>query len=574
MRGGNCTIPVGPCRAFATTNTAEKDYQFNSRFTPSEKEFREGIFHGGETGFSRGSDPCKEFMYVFGPSFGHTGVYNACDAHGYNQALRRLTGVRKPGEYQDGVLLHDLLIANQRTVLQYCPLISDYVSLIEARIAYGLSDMHERETLWANTPMPKRALRLSCQRNIDDEGRRLEYLRVHTVKAAFKRGEILPPDKYPRMIVDLGAESSSAAAPLIDPIKSAMAEPTHIGSLDLRFVASPIQSELDEAFQAVLNNPGMVHRFFSDDSILGADCSDGRLLCNVDISAADASYYEPIFELVERLLKADPSGHEQADAVLAQLRHPLTIVNPDKPSERIILRPRSPYGRFTLVDGEPAQTFYLDPGIYLASGSILTTITNNTGNACGTLVASMEYRPSMTKAEVKDLLVRSYARAGMLVTIEECHHVEDLQFLKHSPFYSDGRLGHFLNLGVFFKGFGTYCGELPGTTAQLRDWESRARAFNSDVIKSYVHAGDHCILRALRTKIISDSCVSMDLRGSSSLETPIQSLCARYGVSELDLLDLSDMIVEADVGDRIFHIVIDRVMLVDYGFTPMAEYLP
>jgi len=180
----------------------------------------------------------------------------------------------------------------------------------------------------------------------------------------------------------------------------------------------------------------------------------------------------------------------------------------------------------------------------------------------------------MTKAAVKDLLVRSYARAGMLVTIEECHNVEDLQFLKHSPFYSNGQLGHFLNLGVFFKGFGTYCGELPGTTSRSRDWESRARAFNSDVVKSYVHAGDHCILRAFRTKIIQDSCVSVNLRGSSNLETPIQSLCLRYGVDELDLLDLSNMIVEADIGDRIFHTVVDRVMFVDYGFSPMAEYLP
>jgi len=511
--------------------------------------------NGCEPDFTHYSDfVSKEFMFMHGPSFGHAGVFNAKCSRGMTLALRRLTSVRKPGEMCGGVSLHEYLIQRQLEMRQKYPILDTFVETLSLRYTFGLTDVEMRERGWVISPNPKRGLRICADRALDDEGRRFDNVRVRNgvTTAKFKTGEINKSDGWPRMIDDLTVEGSSVAGYIMDNVKTLMSEEYLLGEFSSRFIKTPSSSEICEAFSSVLNGASVVHRYFSDDSIVGVKCLDGRLICNVDISSADLSYYEPVFELLEKLLKCDPSAHVAIDGVMKQLTLPVRITNPEDASERVTLFPQG--------------------GRYLKSGSTLTTLTNNIGNAAGMLIFYTRWTPLITMKEAEDLLVESYREAGMIITVERCENPEDLQFLKHSPQITDDVVECFLNLGVFFKGFGTFHGELPRTLVGARDWESRGRAFNSDVVKSYVHAGDHVITSAFRTKIMAYGDDSLETQGCGGFKIHTSTLCRRYNIEVTDLEELADMIVMSDIGDRIYHDVVDAVMLKDYSFKWGVDY--
>jgi len=517
---------------------------------------------GGEPVFRHAPDyVSKEFVFVHGPSFGHTGVINAGCAYGMTLALRRLTSTRKPGEMYGGTTLHQHLIDRQYSMMQENPCLGVYIHEMRARMRFSVDAPRERELLWAFAAHKKKMLRILAEITMEQEGGLLDKTRVRNnrTKGKFKKGEINKCDGWPRMIVDLTVEGSTVAGFLIDAAKDSMAVEYANGVFSSRFVQTPTSEDLIESFHSVLNGPPVVHRYFSDDSIVGVDCVDGRLFANIDISSADLSYYDPIFDMVESILRADSSTDHEVDSLMRQLELPVVVHNPEDPSERVTLT---------------AQPFNGGKGRYLSSGIVLTTLTNNVGNSSGMLIFQSRWHRQLTRAQAVEMLVSSYRDAGMLITVEVCQRVEDLQFLKHSPTYVGGECRVFLNLGVFMKGFGTYFGELPRTRSGERDWASRAREFNSDVVRSYVHAGDHCITRAFRTKIVGGMAPTVELRGCGGYDIPTLSLCSRYDVEEHEMEELAHMIYCADIGDRIFHTVVDKVMSKDYGFQPLAEYSP
>jgi len=270
----------------------------------------------------------------------------------------------------------------------------------------------------------------------------------------------------------------------------------------------------------------------------------------MDISACDGSHYKNVFEVLYASIK-NPLYQKDIDKTFAQLKEKIYLYSTDyKYKTHIKLRDRDDY--------------------VLLSGSTLTVITNNTANVGIAMKFGelLENRGDCTMQQAEDLLSEAATLMGYIVKCKAIgNDFEKLTFLKHSC-TKDGRL--FLGLGVLIRNFGRFVGDLPGRG----DLRKRARVFNSDVVKSYIHAGNHIITEAFRSKIISETMVTKNHRylestkekGVSDDYIETFELCKRYDCSVSELEVLAQCIRTADVGQVIKLPIIDKIMKVDYGY--------
>jgi len=469
---------------------------------------------------------------------------------GIRAATRRITCVREPDSH--GV--HEQLLHNQnciRTTLR--GEIPQWLRWFRHKLMVLSQDLEvdvvAMRNAWADTPHAKRMLRLRARFAVWSHGRN-RGTRLRAIEYKCKTGELLALEKYLRGIGDLGTPASSVLAYYMDTVKMAFSEPFELYGGVAEFIKVPESDLMRYVFTSLWTPPQDVYfPYFSDDSCIAVKCTDGIFRSNVDIKACDGSNYGQPFRLLKEAMKVDTRFYQDIDDCFQQLEEPCFIRNPGG-KERIQFTPIGPV---------------------LYSGSVLTTSVNNMANTLIFMSFMRLYRQRRpTVAECEGMLRDAASLVGYIVKVAPCQYMEELQFLKHSPSLVDGLVVPWLNVGVWLRGFGSFRGDLPGKTKT--PIETRARIFNSDVIKSYVHAGEHAIHDAFNSHKIADS-FNQDFEqfrpktvSGNNTRIPTDSIARRYGCRADEIEELASMIHDCDIFQRIAHPVIDKIMAADYGY--------
>jgi hypothetical protein len=531
-------------------------YKFNYRFLVSKKN----KFWQDSDVFFRGCTEKKkhkeEYRGVFGPCFVSLSSLFKNDKNGIKGAVRRVTSVRKP----EVLGLHDHLVDNQvRNVHGRNFGIQFWLDTFRTNLSQLIPDIDSTvwRDLWANAPHDKRPLRRRAMKSLFYHSSQLDT-RVDSIEYKCKTGEILPQDKYMRAIGDLTCPGSTVFGYFIDCVKATFALPfTYLGGT-AQFIKSPDLEILRTVFSSMMKPLGPVFYYFSDDSVVSIPCVDGTLTANMDISSADGSNYWPVFWLLRCAMTIDPRFEVDLKAVFDQLGLPMYVHNPQDYSESI---------KFTPI------------GPVLYSGSVLTTITNNMANMLIFLAFMTRYRRDMTKQQAHEALVAAARDVGYIVTLEVCTSYHNIQFLKHSPcINTNSQVDAVLNLGVILRGFGSTTGDMifhasPFLRKLLRfvpiSW--KARLFNSEVVRSRVHSGNHCIMDAFREKITFFRCpiktdISHVVAGRQLGYIDAQELGTRYSLTIAEIDELAYLIRSAGIGDFVKSPILDRIYKVDYSY--------
>lgn len=435
--------------------------------------------------------------------------------------------------------------------------LQQYKKWFYSRIEYQSEDtLYE---YWVNKPHVKKKLRVRkflensdrCNDNYDDR---------KPVGFKPKPHELLNEGKK-RAVGDLGQTRTNRTAWCFDSFKHAMSGTYEHGNYKFTFVDSPRTEVLQRTFTDLLTvDSGKLHFvFYSDDGAIAVHCSDGLLLFNTDLKQCDGSHFGTFLEMVEDFLSSDDKGSEHVftgavRTAYGYLKCPMEVIHPESRKKRILYE-------------------FTTPRMY--SGFAGTTITNNFANLCiGFCLQRRLPNPgSITKSQLIAIFERSAADAGYICHLDICQSPEDLQFLKHSPVRcEDGHYVPTMNLGVYLRGFGTFPGDLPGRGS----YETRARAFISDVVRARDNWGNHSFNDAFAHLKIDHAVkfgrnhaygVAFELKrmGDAGERIPLSSLCNRYRISEDDLRELCGAISNSNVGCAINLPIVQAIYRKDYG---------
>jgi len=491
----------------------------------------------------------KEYRTVFGPHFRtNTQMYH-CNNDGIRGAVRRITSTREP----ENIGLHDTLIENQRGIVgRLGDVLVDWKNWFRNNLSFVTSSKFDATTernLWCYKTHPKKQLRIAAKMQLIQYGCN-KHNRVKRVEYKCKSGELLPPNKYLRAIGDLTTPGSTALGYYMDWVKECFEKEYTVGNSQCVFVKTPDHDKLQNVFNKLMYQQGLFFCFFSDDSCLSVECSDGRLMANLDISACDGSNFSPVFEILKDVMTVDSRYVQDIKDGFKQCMKPCVVHSEDW-SEKVILTPTEHV---------------------LYSGSVLTTSINNMANTLIFLhLIRLLNGRTLLKEQVKRLIVQASSESGFILKVDECADYSDLQFLKHSPALVNGVVIPYLNIGTMLRGFGTCVGELPGKSKL--GLNLRARIFNSDVVKSYKHVGEHAVHDAFNVHIIKKSFgliidPSATWRSTNHFETriPTSELCKRYKFKDVEMEELCHIIGSAMIGQRISSKLIDCIMNKDYGY--------
>lgn len=552
-----------PFKAHTNDAVTGKLYQFNGRFTVESHSpgvwndtTKEVSFNpvppGGAGGLS------KHYRSVFGPCFGARNQMPSMCNDGIVGGIYRLICARKPEVHG----LHDSLRVNQYTMYtRLGGLIGVWTAWFQTELrriwSSEVRDVDRLRSHWTLAPHVKRKLRIKAERDIYFSGKKFHKTRVKRVRYKLKPHELLACGKYPRAIGDLTCPGSTLGGYLMDTVKAVFALPFVIGNASCRFIKCPDIGVLREVFHCLLYAPGLYFVFFSDDSCIGVDCLDGRLVANLDISACDGSNFDPVFDCLRKAMDVDARYSSDIAGIFAQCLLPFIVHSVDY-AQRIVFKPL---------------------GQVLYSGSVLTTSINNMAN---TLIFLSIVRKlggvRWTKQDTARIIKEAAEEVGFILKVEICKSHADLQFLKHSPAFVDGEIVPYLNLGVWLRSFGTCVGDLPVVKgSEKKDkssklYSSRAAAYNSDVVKSRVHAGKHVIQKAFQHFII-DETLDTKFDDEATLSTngcdtiiPVEELALRYGVTCAAIEELGILISGMDTRQKITSDTIDLIFAKDYGY--------
>lgn len=513
----------------------DKKFVDNGKFT--------GALHFKDTDKTDGS-----YRTLLFP-FAHSGRVYSNSNNNCRLALYRLRNCR-----ESSLQLEVLLKRNQKNTLstrffrRSFARLQTHVTMCLAKHEAAYGDIL-RELI--NKTHPKQRLRLLAYADIYNNSLfNLKGL-IKKVTAKVKRDEWAKEGKLPRIINDLTTIGSLMGPHLAEFLKDAMASfSDKIGELETKFVKSPDLASLTSVFNKLINVGGSYFCYFSDDSCFATDCTDGRLIINLDIASCDASHGEMIFEFLRLLVSELPFAAEIMDGLIHQLTLPLHIKNSDN-SLAGILRSITPT---------------------LFSGSALTTITNNVANFLIALSISKHLGDKQrTKAEMREYVVNRAKAIGYIVTCDVCERNSDIQFLKHSPDLS-GR--PCLNAGVILRSFGVCRGDLPGRG----DVEVRARKYCASLVKCYTASGKHEITDILaekfpRTEEIFDTFASKHLSyqlGNKPDRVNYHSyghVQDRYRLDPDEYATFLSLIKEQRFNSVIYHACLSKILEKDYGLT-------
>lgn len=506
-----------------------------------------GVMHDDFTpNFSSIQD--KTYRTCFGPYFTIEGLYTpglGPDEH--RVAMMRLLELREP----DKPGYSQRLRANQSSIRRR---LRNELYRFKKHLHSNYIDDHPdvQYSCWLMTPNAKRPLRQRVNQSWIDNAR----LRKKGIGYKLKKGETLPRGKQ-RGIGDLGVERTQETAFCVPGFKDAWSVPYKSGSYTGIFVGSPDKTVLSDIFGRLWDGHETMFAYFSDDSCFACDCVDGRLVFNADIKKCDNSHFDPIFEMLFELLAYDLDGNPVS--VFPHLKEAFAFL-----SEDVTMRNTNNFHE---------KIKYVFNSARLFSGSVLTTLVNNFANWL--IFMHLKKLAPDTKILTKDEVMRLYVKAGELAgyitKVQICTCLEDVQFLKHSASLVDGEYVPWMNLGVWYRMFGTFAGDLPGRG----DIGERARSFVSDVVVSRENWGNHVVNNSFK-HLVRRSKIRMT--GNAYREAMIvksigrtekwidESLLAkRYGVSVTDILELCELTRGSDVFDCVSHPVLNKIYSKDYG---------
>jgi len=508
--------------------------------------FKNGVLDFGEKDGEGTVD--KTYRTVFGWSVAHDGIIYAYNTKNTQEATRRLTLSRFP----EVPGLHDGLLNAQRAFIRNN---HNFLLYLHSLYSYKFDDfatMAGEIELHINDPHQKRRLRLEAWKELE-EGMfpDLTWLRKGLVWYKMKKDEIAKPGKVARMIGDLGVHCSLAGAYFISRFKEGMAkEPVKINGGEMHFCAKPKYSSLKETFDNLINLPTNLRFYFvyfSDDSCIAIRTRDGKVLrYNLDISKCDASHTGALFKSLYTILPAHT--HKNLTRLIKQCEAPIEIRACSNARKRVRLRPNE-------------ATLY--------SGSTLTTVANNLANLyLGLSISQSDIRGP------KDV-IRAAARAGYVITLDECETPEEIQFLKHSPVQDTlGEWQPLLNPGVMFRASGTCRGDLPGR-GPLRP---RAEQFQKALLRGMYPRQSFPILETMKSSVnhaktieykqIQDKFryrVTHDTKQEECIVATDEAVFRRYRITPHQLVELQELVRENTFETQIACPALDAILHKDYG---------
>lgn len=488
------------------------------------------------------------YRSCFGPYFTIPGIYTpGTGPEEHRVAMMRLLEQREP----DKPGFSDRLRSNQSKIRRR---LRNELYRFKQHLHSNYVDDHpdHQYDVWLKSPSPKKKLRVRANSSWLQTAR----MKRKGVGYKLKRHEPLAKGKQ-RGIGDLGVERTQETAFCIPNFKEAWSVPYVSGEYKGVFVASPDKGVLSNIFKELWNSSETVFVYFSDDSCFGCNCSDGRLVFNADIKKCDNSHFDPIFEMLFDLLAYDPRGLPVGCYV--HLVEAFAFLN-EKPT----MRNTKEYREKIKYHFNSARLF---------SGSVLTTIINNFANwlIFMHLKQLVPHTSNHTKAEIMRAYVKAGEMAGYVTKVQICNIVEDMQFLKHSCSEIDGEYVPWMNLGVFYRMFGTFVGDLPGRGSIF----DRASSFVSDVVVGRENWGNHVVNDSFMHLVVSKNIrmtgnayrEALTVKSIGRAEKRIRefSLCKRYGITESDLGELCELTSQAGVFDFVSHPILAVIYLKDYG---------
>lgn len=513
----------------------------------------------------------REYRSVFGPYFNIEGLNHSGQGAGENRAMvSRMIALREhgclnaecchlctsvPDRFEN---LDDYLKYKQKGLRRHLRnSLFAFKKWLYGRVVF--QDPRDAHRAWAQKQNGKRKLRVKVyNRTVDDGGTFGDDNKPVQFKG--KVGELLSDSKR-RGTGDLGVYRTNATAFAFDTFKTAMeGEYTH-GAYTFRFAASPSVEILQDVFNRMATIPrGHVYFvYFSDDGVLGVNCADGVAWFNTDLKQCDGSHFTPFLDIVEDMLSTDQFGTANPYADPIHRAYSYLACN---------MEVRNKYNY-----KEKVRYKFTSKRMY--SGFAGTTITNNFANLfIGFCLQKRVALPGLlSKADFIKVFELSAADAGYICHLQVCTRFEDLQFLKHSPVLDEnGVYVPTMNLGVYFRGFGTFYGDLPASSR----YGDSSRAFVSEVVQSRLGWGNHAINKSFHHLIIKHNvkfhksaaygaAFELKQHGSCGSFIPLDSLSVRYRCTVSELEELVGLISVSDVGYAIHHPLVQRIYSIDYG---------
>lgn len=263
-------------------------------------------------------------------------------------------------------------------------------------------------------------------------------------------------DKAARAYVNLKIESPLTGGEVTRAMKKALAKkPVVVGSVgEVEFIPSPTQKTMARWVQ-LLQQPTLDYHAFvhSDDASLIVRLKNGRTRSfNIDISGCDSSHGPAIWASFELMFEHRPLLYAK---LLRQLMRPLKLVSKN----------------WTV----PGRLIPLQP--FLASGHSFTTLLNSF--VLMSLIAQMIEEGVTTKKGIQALA----ERYGYILTVDECHYMEDNQLLKTSPAMDTAQIWRPLkNFAVYLRASGICKNDMVGAAGP---WKPKAKQYAYGTLKSY-----------------------------------------------------------------------------------------
>lgn len=370
----------------------------------------------------------------------------------YNQkqGLSRLNGCRVP-THPNPLYKDKWLRRQQKIFLRDNPEILEYLGkVVRPAMACTGSMVREAEEHY-DDPHPKRMLRVQAMEEMKCKGTSGEPLWLKSVLYKCKTDEIAKLRKVIRMIGDLGVLASLQGFVYTAVMKDAMCTRHEVEGGIIWIFKKAASAQIQQLFREATNPPGrFIAGIFSDDMLLSIRHGKTVKRYNLDISKCDKSHTGAMFECMIAL--CGNQGHEMK-RIVDQCALPVRIHDQNEKSRYVILKPK---------------------GHVLYSGSTLTTAINNVSSFH--IIVQCVRRYDGTVAS----LHAASEEVGYIISVEECHKLQDMQFLKYSPVIdTKGEIRALLNIGVLYRASGVCRGDLPGRGKI----ETRARDFQAGLLK-------------------------------------------------------------------------------------------
>lgn len=484
-------VLIGTSTCDPSTWTEHKPFYFNNEFTSKSEFFVKGeICFPIVPEFASATD--STYRTVFWSYVDHNGIILANNDVNVKYAFRRMSGLRQPPDdylpdlpervrYQ--VFDTDLKSRQASFIEKNQDFLLRLNSLYSSYFVYYLG-MEEECHLHYDDPHVKKRIRVDAYNELLDSKTLFKPLWVRHVLYKLKKDEWARPNKYARMIGDLGVAASLQGFRVTDFMKVAEAnEPTVTNGIESQFIKAPNQLVLRQVFEKLIDPPLRGYFcYFSDDSCFSIRVNNVVYRFNIDISSCDASHTPSLFQALRDITPNVAAGDMQR--LIDQLKLPIKIRSVSNPKNTVLL-----YSK----DGKP----------HLYSGSTLTTRINNLANQLISLALSQaDFSNCHCYNDVVAVIKAACLNVGYIVTCQIASEYSHVQFLKHSPVYDvNGRLQPLLNLGVLLRSSGICHRDLPGRG----DIQERGRLFQRALLTGIYSNVSFPLIDRMRLSVVGAS---------------------------------------------------------------------